>query len=386
MTAAKHALCLDELDVLPEAGAPAGDREAPDLGPEQATERDSLARRVCEAPPFDELLFDGEGDFACPPPRAFLIPGLLPAEIPALLFAEGGMSKSQASIALAIAGAAKRPLGDFRPARHFRTLFVVAEESREEVLRRVVAQAKAMGVRPDQLRGMLDLIDACDVPGGATLDDAAAEAIIARARSFGAALLVVDPLFAFRPLEADEEGRSSWTETGRGIVAIARYVAARGGATVLLVHHAAKSGSALGSTLLRDGARFAATMRPLQTTELEGLSIRSPGREWVVLEAVKSNYAPLAKVLFRRGELGVLLPQPWARVSELEPGDQIGLYLEAGERVSQTELCRRLGIRSRKTEARARALTVMDEWVRRGWGARDGTSFRRFDGPEEEML
>ena len=263
----------------------------------------------------DPALYETE-----PPAREWLIragleehaPGFLSRGEVGILAAPGSSGKTWAMVALAIAVALGRPwLGYRTTAKGGRVALLMAEETRDELRRRIRAQAAAMYVRPGDLAGRLSWVTRADMPPeGPTLVypvDGPFSSLAGSLSPFGQRvlaslhekaqergpwdLIIADPLSAFGPPDCEIDNASA-TATMR---AIERLCELPGNPAVLVTHHtrkgAGKEGAAeaddiRGASGLVNRARWAATLSRLPPSD------RWPGSRFTCLQVVKSNYAP----------------------------------------------------------------------------------------------
>lgn len=263
----------------------------------------------------DPALYETE-----PPPREWLIragldeqsPGFLSRGEVGILAAPGSSGKTWAMVALAIAVAMGRPwLGYRTTPKKGRVALLMAEETRDELRRRIRAQAAAMYIRPGELAGRLSWVTRADMPPeGPSLvypSDGPFSSLAGSLSPFGQRvltslqakaetqapwdLIIADPLSAFGPPDCEIDNASA-TATMR---AIEKLCELPGNPAVLVTHHtrkgAGKEGSAeaddiRGASGLVNRARWAATLSRLPSSE------RWPGSRFTCLQVVKSNYAP----------------------------------------------------------------------------------------------
>jgi RecA-family ATPase len=217
--------------------------------------------------------------------------GYLPIGIVGCLAGAGGIGKSLIALELAIAAATGRdalggalevapPPGDLGTT--FRVLYLAAEETAEELWRRVHKAAERLGLDEADRRRVIANLIAVPLSGNAALaltdgDRAdgptdAALALLARVRELAAqpgprlGLVIVDPLARFAG-----DGAEQTNERATRIVQVLEGLAAIGPA-VLVVHHtsqAARQGNATdatavrGVTALTDGFRWVVLLTPI---------------------------------------------------------------------------------------------------------------------------
>jgi hypothetical protein len=258
-----------------------------------------------------------------PPPREYLAhdsrtgAGAIEAHGVALLVSAGGIGKSYATVALALAVAtASVWLGVLTIARAGRVLILTAEDSRDEVQRRLyhVARSHRIASVPHGAIDVLDLHDThtplLDANGGPTEH---AEQLLRLVTEHGPyALVVVDPLarLAGAPIDADNVAAGA-------LVTVLERIATSARGLVLGVHHtslsARKTGDVgataiRGATGLGDSARLVMTLAA-ETASHGDAEIDARLGEIVTLRAAKANHVRRwDPIELRRGEHGELLP------------------------------------------------------------------------------
>lgn len=270
-----------------------------------------------ELPPLDWTGDDAAWFTARVPPREWLVragtdvfaPGFLPRGEVGILAAPGSSGKTWALVALALAVATGRPwLGYFTGSLPGRVAFLGAEETENEIRRRIQAQALMMGVFLEDLAGRLLVLDRSRLPpegpalvrasdpripgtGGelSTFGRRVLEDLRNRAVQQGPwDLIILDPLSAFGPPDCETDNASA-TATMR---AVEQLCTLPGSPTVLLAHHtrkgAGKDGAPeaddiRGASGLVNRARWAATLQK-QASPWDGIRVTS-------LQVVKANYS-----------------------------------------------------------------------------------------------
>jgi hypothetical protein len=79
-----------------------------------------------------------------PPPRDYLLSGVLPARIVGGLIATGGTGKGFFLLKFGLSLATGRKFGPLEPIKKFKVLYLAGEDSQEELGRRVYATVKAL--------------------------------------------------------------------------------------------------------------------------------------------------------------------------------------------------------------------------------------------------
>jgi hypothetical protein len=307
---------------------------ARDAGAGERSERHGAADAPGKQPtrviPLHELgaeRFRGE-----PPPVNWLIEGILPLAVPAMLAAMGDTGKSGIVLDLAYRIATGDPhmislapiLGG--PVVAFGTAVVLTAEDGEDMLHRRIDAVDPKG-RRHGFPGRMIVVPLTTTGGPLVLIRAGKhgpettpefEALLAQLREFSnLRLVVIDPLQAFvtADLNADPAvGQFVCSQFGR--------LAAETGATVLACHHMKKTASAItnaaeareavrGSTALVDGVRLTYALWPAQDAEAKKVC-KSLDEEWrphmvVKGAAVKANdLADRRLHTFVRGAGGIL--------------------------------------------------------------------------------
>ena len=259
--------------------------------------------------------------------------GVLRAGKVGLLVAAGGVGKTQALVQLAIAVAAGGWwLGTFHVAEPGRVLLALAEEDADEVNRRLYHAAKIIGLNDEERRDVLDRIVAMplagvplslvehDRDGNVTTTEACRELRAVLDAGGPWRLVVLDPLSRWAGSDTEKDNAAAT----RFVQTVESLTTAPGEPTVLVAHHSpastrAASGAApspRGVTGLSDGARWVATLAPIEVDDKRPLPF-----EAVEFRIVKSNYGPKGDpvVLAREAKhIGALRPLTVGERAELE--------------------------------------------------------------------
>jgi hypothetical protein len=253
------------------------------------------------------------------PIPGFLADGMLPRGKVGILAAAGGVGKTFALCGLALSLATGRPWFERFPVGRDvrgRVALVLGEEDAEEARRRLFTQARAMGIRPPEgrglpwheaealagirvlpgaaLRGGLALVDVNPDTGRTEATPRARElraflAGTADAGGFGWDAILFDPLSRLAGPDAETDNAAAT----RLIEQLEAFTTLPGRPAVIVAHHVRKpsddaeprlsaprsSAGVRGSSALVDGARWVARLEP------------GPGR-LVTFGVTKSNYAP----------------------------------------------------------------------------------------------
>jgi RecA-family ATPase len=297
--------------------------------------------------------------------RTALSSGVLPLGKVGLLIGEGGVSKTMALVAFAVAVATGTAwLGCYSAATQGRVLVLLGEEDAEEVHRRCynVARATAAPV-PDP--GSIVVVPLAGLPCPMVETDERGNAIDAPfllwLRSYVSqhgpfALILVDPLsrFAGRDAEVDNAAATRFVQALESI-------ATETGATVVCAHHTNKTArgsgatvngaSARGSSAIYDGARWAAALSA-ESIPCGDAATASHLGEVVTLSIVKSNYS-------KKGE-PLLLRRDHEHGGALLPLDVTDLQIVADARANTGPSRRRRAEREADREATLQARAAKD--------------------------
>jgi RecA-family ATPase len=243
--------------------------------------------------------------------------GALDAEGVCLFVAAGGVGKSYATIALALAIASHTPwLGTFQSEAPGRVLIVSAEESTDEIKRRLYYVAQSTGVV--SLGAGIEILDVHNVQVP-LLDEnyrmtEHAAALVSLVQQRGPyALVVMDPLsrLAGASIDADNVAAGLMVSALEAISSAAKGL-------VVVAHHTDKvarregivdATAVRGATGLGDSARMVMMLS----------SKRVSDEEIITLTRAKANHVPFWKnVELRRGVHGELLPLPPEEGEELQ--------------------------------------------------------------------
>lgn len=273
-----------------------------------------------EAAPLDWGGEDPAWFQAVIPPRDWLVragtmalsPGFLPRGEVGILAAPGSSGKTWALVALALAVATGKSWLGYQtfPKAGGRVALLIAEETEDEIRRRIRAQAAMMGIRMSELAGHLLVLDRNRMPPeGPTLvrpleSRMSAGGISGELSTFGRRVLedlnrkaveagpwdlvIADPLSAFGPPDCEVDNAAA-TATMR---AIEQLCSLPGEPAVLVAHHTRKGAGKEGPVEADDirgagglvnRARWAATLQKLPSP-WEGVRVTS-------LQVVKANYS-----------------------------------------------------------------------------------------------
>jgi hypothetical protein len=254
-----------------------------------------------------------------PPRREYLFEDVMPSNIPAELVAMGGTGKGHLNIMLGLSLSTAREIGPLKPARKFRVVYLAAEDSQEELDRRVFAAVQALwpnGSPPPEIDnfipvsvmgkiGPLMQLDKSRNPVNAPAYDWLCKTL---ANLPEVEVLILDPKSKFYGLDENDNAHgAAWINCLESLVA-------RFKITILFSHHESKAqagsmnqNSSRGASSVPDGCRWVANIKTMDDKTAEKFRVTDP-RNYVVLDVTKSNYAPKlpAPMYFRRGAGGAL--------------------------------------------------------------------------------
>lgn len=232
-----------------------------------------------------------------PPPRRWLVPGLIPDGCVTGLYGDGGSGKTMLALALMVAMASRggtpwleeSPLG-------WKSVGLFAEDDEPELIRRLRRISEAMGVDFENvardvtvLPGVgLDVVVAGFADTGELVITPLMDALIAKVRDVGAGLLVLD--YAAAIFGGNEIDRFQVSTFMRRLNAIAR----DNEIAILLLGHPSMEGmkggrGTSGSTAWRNHVRSFLHLTVDETQDDED------GRRLLTLSHTKSNYGPAGR-------------------------------------------------------------------------------------------
>lgn len=231
--------------------------------------------------------------------------GFLPRGEVGILAAPGSSGKTWMLVALALALATGTPwVGMPTSGRTRRVVLLLAEDTADEVRRRIQAQAAIMELNPTDLVGKLRIMARDGVPGPIADDNAPnslsafGQRLLADMEAWGEAvggidLVILDPLSNFGSPDCETDNHAA-TTTMR---AIERFTALPGSPAVLVAHHTRKQNATerrKGDTLDLDDIRGASGLVNRARWAAILSSVASPweGVRVSRMEVVKANYCP----------------------------------------------------------------------------------------------
>jgi hypothetical protein len=233
--------------------------------------------------------------------RQWIIPNLLLRCHLTLIFAAGGIGKSNLGLVLAEHVALGKAYGDFKPGKRFKVAFLSVEEDGEEIDRRTAAIAGHFKIEPIDCDGYLFKINlpdpgrlaAVDRYGKTVTATALAKALQRDITKLGIDLIIVDPFIEV--WDGDENSNPQM----KAAAAVLRDIARDTRCAVLLMHHirkgeatpgdidAGRGGGSLGAL-----SRFAMTMTRMKPQDADALGISGQHANKVRLDSGKASYLP----------------------------------------------------------------------------------------------
>ena len=272
-----------------------------------------------------------------PKPLDFVIPGLLPGTVGALI-APGATGKSYLALETVMAVACDIPGGDLldlQPKHTGHSVYLALEDPEPVIRRRLYAigghlpcdvretMAERVHVEP-MLGKQANLITPKDYDALARLAE-------------GARLVVIDTLSRAHALDENSNGDMA------KVMSTLERLAAETGAAVVFTHHTSKAASfgeqtdhqhaSRGASLLTDNARWAASIVKMSSSEAEKYGVQETMRDMFVRFTVtKNNYGPpTPDMWYRRAEGGVLRRAVLDRKAAKKGGNSdLGLPKTAG--------------------------------------------------------
>lgn len=236
-----------------------------------------------------------------------------------LLVGAPGSGKSTYALHVACAVAAGQDWGGQHVPIPRPTIYISAEDSKMETMRRLAATTAHLGI-PENTLDNIHIVAGQTLrlgprSGGGTPSQNMVHRILALIEKTGAGLVVIDPLIEVH--DADENSNDAM---GR-VIADIRRIAQIGNTAVLLIHHSGKSqGGAGDQNLSRGASAINGAVRAIATlthhTDEETIT-DNPGAEYVRFDIAKANYSAKGKSSVFRKE-----------TVELPNGDTVGVLTE----------------------------------------------------------
>jgi hypothetical protein len=242
------------------------------------------------------------------PPRAWLYSGCVIRGYIALLVAPGGTGKSALTVAEAVAMVTGKVLlpGD-KPHKPLRVWMHNAEDSKDEMQRRVAATMMHHGITPADISDRLfvtsgrdsDMMLARQGRDGPEVIPGRVDSIVARLKANKIDVMMWDPLGAMHTLPENSN------EAVNLLMGALREIAQRADVAIILVHHTSKAaagdmvaagaGASRGATALVDAARVTRELAPMTAKEAKSFLINEDERRrYVRIANGKANLAPAA--------------------------------------------------------------------------------------------
>ena len=256
-------------------------------------------------------LFFPASDFAgfTPPPRKWLVEGLIPASQVTMLGGDGGVGKSLLALQLAIATACNDDWIGLRP-EPGKTVYISAEDDRDEIHRRVSDISAQQGIDMGDLSNLIlrslagedALLAVADSRQGTLQTTPLLAELDATLGDCGASLLVLDTLADFH------SGQENDRATARQFIGILRGLALRHSCTILLLAHPSLTGISSGSGLSGSPA-WSNSVRSRLYIERVTEDGYEPDPDQRKLSTKKSNYGKTGNEIFVRWVNGAFVPE-----------------------------------------------------------------------------
>jgi RecA-family ATPase len=266
-----------------------------------------------------------------PPPRVWLVPGVLTPGAVTLAFGPANQGKSLLMTGWAVSLALGLPTGtSFRPTRAFRVMTLFAEEDGDEQKRRFIAATLAHGVSLDKLTGQVHRLVCSGLATLLSVDNRTGDigetlvwkAMVAEIRAFRPDVLMLDPLVELHTAEEKDNTKL------KAVISKLRELAVAFGMAVVLTHHTRKGEiepgmleAARGASAIGGAVRVAFTV--IEMTEVEAKTFGIPAdrrRYYLRVDEARNAYAPPAytadwfmkkSIRLSNGEAaGALVPWP----------------------------------------------------------------------------
>ena len=242
------------------------------------------------------------------PPRAWLYSGCVIRGYIALLVGPGGTGKSALAVAEAVAMVTGKVLlpGD-KPHKPLRVWMHNAEDSKDEMQRRVAATMMHHGITPADIADRLFVTSGQDSNmmlarqgrDGPEVILGRVDSIVARLKANKIDVMILDPLGAMHTLPENSN------EAANLLMGALREIAQRADVAIILVHHtgkvagadmaAAGAAASRGATAFVDAARVTRELAPMTTKEAKSFLIsEDERRRYVRIANGKANLTPTA--------------------------------------------------------------------------------------------
>lgn len=322
-----------------------------------------------------------------PPDMEFILKNILPKNIVGGIIGMGGVSKSHLIIALIIGIATGQTiLNHFHPVKPFKVLGLFAEDSHEELHRRVFNTSENF-FNENKKKGLSNLLlenlHLASVVGqiGPLMELRNNNPVYSPwffwlKRTIeahqGLDVLILDPKSRFFGLEENSnEHNTAWITALEGLAREYRL-------TILFTHHANKASkgglsqlSSRGGSALVDGCRWIANLKTMDETTAKKYDVDP--RSYVEFDISKNNYAPSIPntLYFKREKHGILKPTDLTRERQSEIAKTLcELLYDSENPISRRELISQnqgKNIRAQLGCKRAELNDALDLSLKEGW-------------------
>jgi hypothetical protein len=274
------------------------------------------AETVSPPPPLIEWVHAASliGD---PPPRQWLVPGMLLMGTVGLLYGDGGTGKSLLAMQLAVAVATSRAWLN-KPVKSGGAIYYSCEDNKDEIHRRLADICRSQCITTADL-GHLMLADMAGAPEtllasigkktGAMSPTAVFNDLDRMATGLKPALVVVDTLADVFPGNENDRAQA------RHFIGLMRQLARKHGCAVLLLAHPSLTGMATGT-----GASGSTAWNNSVRSRLYFDRVKTDGEEGDPdarrLRTMKSNYGAIGEEVAVRWQQGVFVPSHTPLASE----------------------------------------------------------------------
>jgi len=235
-------------------------------------------------------------------PRQWLLGNTLCRGYISALIAPGGVGKTATAIAQALAFATTKEITGEHVFQRARVLYLSAEDSEEELRRRVRAAMLYHQIDYEEVRGHLFMRAIggegwrlAEAANGEVTPAELSERILAEIKAKKIDVVIIDPLIKAHGLDENSNSTMDFLATVLSVIASA-------GVALYFLHHARKgpadpgnADQARGASATVDAARLVYTMAPMTTDEAKKLGVdESERRALIRLDSAKVNIAAAA--------------------------------------------------------------------------------------------